>query len=110
MPLWSLLISATPVFLALLGMTWRMSGLATKLTETLETNRATTARLESRLEVLDQIPLLERDVAALKEAVAKTISMLPKLDSRLLLIEERIGSLRDWKRASLSRPDPGELK
>lgn len=95
----------------MLAMVWKTSGLVTSLKQSLEANRESTAKLESRLEVLDTIPLLEMNITALKDTVSKTTSLIPKLDSRIAVIESRVNSIKEWRRpASLSRPDPGEIE
>ena len=81
------IFAAIPALLALLGIVWKLSALASKLTTLVDAF----GKSQEKLDELDKIVIIERDLEQIKEAQAKLISEFPKVDKRLLRVEWKLG-------------------
>lgn len=97
------LISLAGTLLATLVVTtWRSSSLAAKLLAAVTALEKKDAEFEARIKALDAIPRMEQRL----EFIEKHHSLIPKIDSRLAVVEARVQSLKEmrspWRQ---SRPD-----
>lgn len=103
---------------ALVVSTWRFSALTTRLLSRIESAKEKEDDLDEKLKILEQIPVMRRDLdvtqAAVKDAtgaISKLQTRASRVDERTKTLEDRIGSIKSmvspWnKPPSPSRPDP----
>lgn len=85
--------------------TWRFSSLATKLLESGRRREEKEKQVDERLARLDLLPELVTRVGHLE----KNHSLIPKLESRLSVVETRVQHSAEMRRAMFrSRPDESE--
>lgn len=95
------LITLSGTLLAtLVVQTWRFSALATRLLTAVQRLEDKEKEQDGRLRLLDEIPAIRSSVAHLE----RNHSLIPRLETRLGVLEERITSLQrnNWRR---SRPE-----
>jgi hypothetical protein len=99
------LLSLAGLWLAsLLVSTWRFSSLATKLLHAVQRLEDKEKEQDSRIRSLDAIPRIEQRL----EFIEKHHSLIPRLDSRLAVVEARVNSIKAMRSPWGSRPDTEE--
>lgn len=93
---------------ALVVSVWRFSALATTLNLTVHELKEDLAEVRRMLDQVKEIPVIQRDIATLKDALAKLTSWFPKQDSRLSVLEERVFSLKGFRARLESVHDVGD--
>jgi hypothetical protein len=88
---WGFAFAGVPVMLTLLGVVWKMSGLASSLTEAVKAHKDDLDEIREGLASLREIPIILHDLRQMKELQAKFASEFPKLDKRLLRAEWKMG-------------------
>lgn len=88
--------------------TWRFSALASKLLTAVQNLERKDGEMEARLKALDALPSMVLRV----EYLEKNHSMIPKLESRMVAMEQAAKFSKEWRRLNAngrgSRPDTGE--
>lgn len=80
---------------------WRMSALVAQQRELTTYLREERDKLDVRLRALDDIP----ELRATCEYMRKNHSMIPRLESRIAVLEAQAQHSKEWRR--ISRPDLG---
>lgn len=84
-------IATVPVVLALFTVVWKMSALASVLTETIRSHKEDLQEIRDGLKALKDMPIMQRDIEQLKDGQARMVSEFPKIDRRLYKVEYKLG-------------------
>lgn len=79
---------------ALIATVWKASALVTQLQTSLKQVLEQAARTETRISMLNEIPLLSQKVETLIGGQAKSNSVITGLSQRLAVVETKVGSLQ----------------
>lgn len=96
-------IAAVPVVLALLTVVWKMSSLASVLTETIRSHKEDLSEIRDGLKALKDLPVMQRDIEQLKDGQLRMVSDFPKIDRRLYKVEYKLGITSST--GGIPRPD-----
>lgn len=80
-----------PLFVGLLGVTWRFATLASRLAENSAQLKERIEKFDLALLKLDRIPLLEQRISQIEDIV----STIPKLLERVVVMETRMTKYRE---------------
>jgi hypothetical protein len=80
-----------------MGAVWKLSGLASMLTQTIASHKEDIVAMKQGLDALKLLPVIETRVSQLETVVSKFSSIYPTMKARLDVLESKVVSLREMR-------------
>ena len=90
----------------IIASTWKFSSLASKLLTAVTELKEKAKEHDAQIKLLNDIPTIRRDVDQTRDTASKCLSLLPKLEQRIVVIETQQKHSKEWRREVFrSRPE-----